>query len=151
MGGEEETNFKERFSYPLSTFAKKEQNSFQLSENVTKPLVCPSGDREQNPQNMRLDCAHRINPQKHRIFSKETEELTMLSAIVLRECLCLCGRAGTSTCQSRCPEGTAFKKVMFRRLTRAQGPSPATPQSWPCSKSLTRPSSFMEEDRGARN
>ena len=54
----------------LSIFCKKNKTVLQLSENVTKPPVCPSGGRKQNQQNPWLDYTGRNAPQKHRIFKR---------------------------------------------------------------------------------
>lgn len=53
--GWEETNFEELFFCFLSIFAIKNNTVPPLSETVTKPLVYPSGAREQNQQNLHLD------------------------------------------------------------------------------------------------
>lgn len=118
----------------LSIFASKSYIVPQLSENVTKPPICPSGGRKQVTKSASFFfffkiCILTVHTELiHRstefFFFLRDGRMIRLWAIVLQktECLCISGRAGARVQQGRAPERN-FEESYKKEAGASSGPT----------------------------
>lgn len=103
------------FLFPKYFFANKNKTVLQLSENVTKPPVCPSGGGKQNRQNPWFEHTRRGAAQKHRIFKRPRGDNAVSRHVPVA------GRSASGTELGRGYGKGSAQRAAFRRRSIKEG------------------------------